>query len=150
MIVADHRRVGATLLAGFASRSLSDDREALGYFKTALLLFRSTKHHSGEIDALIHIGVTHYHLGEMDRALDSLNQALDLSRKLGERRGAANALCAIAQVYTANKELQKAINVYSEVLPILKALKDSDGQTSVSNNLQVITVELRKQQKSTN
>ena len=140
----------AMLLAGFASKSLSEDREALGYFKSALLLFQRAKHHSGEIDALIHIGVAHYHLNEMDEALPHLSQALELSRKLRERRGAANALCAMAQVYTAKKELHKAISVYNEALPMLRALKDRDGEARAFNNLQVITSELRNQQKSKN
>jgi len=59
------KQATAMLLAGFASKSLSEDREALGYFKKALLLFQRTKYHPGEIDALTHIGVAHYHLGEL-------------------------------------------------------------------------------------
>jgi tetratricopeptide (TPR) repeat protein len=144
------KQATAMLLAGFASKSLSEDREALGYFKCALVLFQTAKHRPGEIDALLHIGVAHYHLGEMDAALGQLNQALELSRKQHERRGAANALCVIAQVYTAKKELQKAIDVYNEALPMLRALDDRDGETRAFNNLQVITNELRNQQKSKN
>ena len=136
------------LLAGFASKSLSEDREALGYFKSSLLLFQKAKHRPGEVDALTHIGVAHYHLGEMNEALDQLNLALDLSRKLRERRGAANALCAIAQVYIAKKELQKAIDVYNEALPVLKALDDRDAEARALNNLQIITAEVRNQQKN--
>jgi tetratricopeptide (TPR) repeat protein len=86
----------------------------------------------------------------MNEALDQLNQALELSRRLRERRGAANALCVIAQVYIAKKELQKAIDVYNEALPMLRALDDRDAEAQAFNNLQVITTELRNQQKSKN
>ena len=53
------KQATAMLLAGFASKSLSEDREALGYFKSALLLFQRAKHHPGEIDAHIQVDVDH-------------------------------------------------------------------------------------------
>ena len=53
-------------------------------------------------------------------------------------------------MYIAKKELQKALDVYNEALPMLRALDDRDAEAQAFNNLQVITTELRNQQKSKN
>jgi tetratricopeptide (TPR) repeat protein len=136
----------ALLGAGFASSSIGEDYDALGYFTGALASFRKARHRPGEVDALINIGAAHYRLNELDTSLDHFNQALALSRKLRERRGEANALTGIAQIHTARNELQKAIDAYNQALPLLRAVADREGEARAQHNLEVVSQRLREQQ----
>ena len=54
----------------------------------------------------------------MQKALEKYNEALPISRAVGDRRGEATTLNNIGAVYQSLGETQKALEKYNEALPI--------------------------------
>ena len=63
-------------------------------------------------------------MGEKQKALDYLNQAITLWRAVGDRMGQATTLDNIGQVYSDLGEKQKAMDYYNQALPLERAVGD--------------------------
>ena len=54
----------------------------------------------GRSAALVNIGLIYSDLGKSDEALEYLNKALEIDRRIGYKRGIANALGNIGNIYS--------------------------------------------------
>ncbi len=77
---------------------------------------------SQEATTLNNIGLVYDALGEKQKALDYLQQALPLRRAVGARAGEAATLNNIGGVYDALGEKQKALDYYQQALPGFRLL----------------------------
>src|ERR1035438_917059 len=72
-------------------------------------------------------------LGEKQKALVYLGQALALFRAVGDLSGEAAALNDIGRVYLDLGEKQKALDQYGQALPLFRAVGDRHGEAGVLN-----------------
>ena len=99
------QEVISTLRTGKGMLKMRDGKAARGHFERALVLCRDPA--SGletpwkaERKALRGLGAAAQLLGEQDAALALMKQVLDLSEKMGDTSGVADALGVIADIYT--------------------------------------------------
>jgi signal transduction histidine kinase len=92
------------------------------------------------------LGIAHSHklLGQslsytsdFKKAIEHLDNALLISRSLGEKKLEANVLLHLGIVYK-NFDFKKAIQSYLESLEINKALKDQAAESHVLNNIGIV------------
>ncbi|XDE63228.1 tetratricopeptide repeat protein [Arthrospira platensis BEA 1257B] len=83
-------------------------------------------------------------LGEKQTALDYYNQALPLSRAVGDRRGEATTLNNIGAVYSDLGEKQTALDYYNQALPLYWDVEDRGGKRELSTILAMCTTPWEK------
>ena len=71
----------------------------------------------------------------MQKALEKFNEALPISRTIGDRRGEATILNNIGWVYHSLGETQKALEKYNEALPISRVVGDRIWEAITLNNI---------------
>ncbi|MEH2281507.1 MAG: CHAT domain-containing tetratricopeptide repeat protein, partial [Nostoc sp.] len=101
-----------------------------------------------EARTLNNIGQVYSALGEKQKALDLYNQALPLTRAVGERTGEAATLTSIGQVYFALGEKQKALDFYNQALPLTRAVGERTGEAAILNNIGQVYFALGEKQKA--
>ena len=87
-------------------------------------------------------------LGEKQKALVYLGQALALFRAVGDRSGEAGTLNDIGRVYLDLGEKQKALDQYGQALPLFRAVGDRHGEAGVLNNTGLVYDTLGEKQKA--
>lgn len=137
----DHHQEAAQALAniGDVYSMLSKYDLALESYKKALAMRRSAGDRVGEIEAINDIGYTHIYLGENEKALELLTQALhSLEAAASEpqnNRMMAQALNNIGEVYYSVSDLQKAFDYFNRALALWTAAGDRSGQALAHVNL---------------
>src|SRR5262245_5711607 len=84
----------------------------------------------------------------MQKALETYNEALPLSRALGDRRGEALILNNIGLAYDLLGEKQKALEKFNEALPLRRAVGDRRGEAYTLNNIGLVYGSLGEAQKA--
>ncbi len=84
---------------------------------------------------LIALGYLLRQSGNMQKALDSLNEALSIEQKIGNRVGEAIALNFLGRVYTDLGQEQRAIELVNKALPICRATGQRTCEANALNNL---------------
>lgn len=116
--------------------TLGEQQKALDSFNQALLRWQAAKNLTantqitsrslvdliGEALTLTHIGAVYSMLGEPQKGLDYLNQALLLNKTIGNRAGEAATLHLIGMSYSILGEDQKALHFLSQALPLWRAV----------------------------
>ncbi len=87
-------------------------------------------------------------LGEKQKALVYLEQALALFRAAGDRSGEAGTLNEIGRVCFDLGEKQKALDQYGQALPFFRAVGDRHGEAGVLNNTGLVYDSLGEKQKA--
>jgi CHAT domain-containing protein len=77
-------------------------------------------------------------LAENQKALQFYNQALPLSRAVGDRGGEGGTLSNIGQVYSALGENQKAREFFNQALPLRRVVGDRGGEAKTLYNLSIL------------
>lgn len=72
------------------------------------------------------IGLAHYALGYMARALDYFERALLAQRAIGDRSGEAKTLSSLGRTYSALRRERKAIRYFKKAVKIQRAINDRD------------------------
>ena len=71
-----------------------------------------------------HLGLTYQQLGYVRKAIEYYEQALKISKEIGDRRGEGNRLGNLGIAYSELGEPRKAIEFLKESLAIGKAVED--------------------------
>jgi CHAT domain-containing protein/Tfp pilus assembly protein PilF len=87
-------------------------------------------------------------LGETQKALDHLNQALPLSRVVGDRAREAATLNSFGAVYDALGEKRKALEYLNQALPLCRAMGDRAGEAATLTNIGKVYDDLGEKQKA--
>ena len=111
-------------------------------------LWQSIDDKYGQALSLYSMGADYSDLGENQKALDYLTQALSLERAVGERPLEAFTLTFIGTVYSALGEKQKALEYYTQTLPIRRAVGDRSGEAASLGNIALIYAALGQNQKA--
>jgi CHAT domain-containing protein/tetratricopeptide (TPR) repeat protein len=94
------------------------------------------------------IGLCYLRLGEVRKALDKYNEALQIKQALGERRHEASILSNIGSIYRSLGEGQKAFNKYNDALSIFRTVGDRSSEAATLNNIGEVYQSLGDMQKA--
>jgi len=97
---------------------------------------------------LNNIGVDYTGLGQERKALEYHDQALSLSRAVGNQAGEAFALNDIGLLYWTLGEQQKALEDYEQSLELFRTLRDQLGVATTLNNIGKVYSDLGDRRKA--
>jgi tetratricopeptide (TPR) repeat protein len=80
-------------------------------------------------------GLAHFQFGDMEKAIEYLNQALLIHRQTGNRHGEGTDLGTLGLAYAGLGEVEKAIGYYEQALAIARAIGDRRGEANALGNL---------------
>ena len=131
------------LKEGIGRFKCSEFRAALALWEESLALFRTEAvrtrffqdSRQGEANALDNLGSVYVSLGEYGRAIDFLQQSLDIDRAIGNRQGEAISLGNLGNAYVALGEYGRAIDFYQQSLNIDRAIGNRQGEVTSLGNL---------------
>ncbi|MCP3960756.1 MAG: tetratricopeptide repeat protein [bacterium] len=84
---------------------------------------------------LSNLGLAHYRLGKVQKAIDFYERGLAIDREIGDRRGQADALGNLGVVYANVGEVEKAIGYLEQALVIAREISDRRGEGNTLGNL---------------
>jgi tetratricopeptide (TPR) repeat protein len=88
-----------------------------------------------EADRLAKKGFQYFQLSKFQSTLQYWQKALEIYRKVKDRRGEGNALGGLGIVYDALGDYRKAIELHQEYLTITRKIKDRHGEGVALGNL---------------
>ncbi len=148
---ADDRRGEAEVFQVLSRRSFiaRDYQPAVDYLEQA----RSVWHElaEGDMEATALYSMANYlgRLGESEKRLAALNEALRLRQTLGDRWGEGLVLDSLGDLYDTMGELQEALNAKQRVLLIFRGNKDRiDYEYTALGDIGLIYQELGEPQKA--
>jgi CHAT domain-containing protein/predicted negative regulator of RcsB-dependent stress response len=106
-------------LSRFA-RSRFDD--AVPYFERALTAAREYGAERWRGNSLLNLGICLYRLGDLERSRTMLDEALEVNRKIQDQRRVMLTLGEIGNLYTLQRDPQKAIENYEQAYGTAKEL----------------------------
>jgi tetratricopeptide (TPR) repeat protein len=84
------------------------------------------------------LGYIHYSIGELDKAEEIHNKALEIEKKLGQLEGMAIQYGNMGVIYRTRGQLDKAEEMHNKALEINKKLERLEGMANQYGNLGVI------------
>jgi CHAT domain-containing protein/Tfp pilus assembly protein PilF len=122
---AEDRRGEAEVFQVLAWRALAtrDYRAAIDYLRQAKPLWHDLAEYGAEATALYVMANYLGRLGESQKRLAALTEALALRRGLGDRWGEALVLDSLGDLYDAMGELQEALNAKQKALSVFREHK---------------------------
>lgn len=104
----------------FRSFLISDYQAAVDYLEQSRRMWHDLADYNAEAANLYSMANYLGRLGESEKRLAALNEALRLQQMLGDRWGQAMALDSLSDAYDAKGELQEALNVKRQALSIFQ------------------------------
>lgn len=117
-------------------------RNAIGKYREALPLLRSSGNREREATVLNNIGLFYRTLGELNDARDFYNQALALRTEIKDRRGEAISLDHLGYLHVALGEIQKGLDFYDLALALARADKSQRGEANTLSNIGAVYSDL--------
>jgi CHAT domain-containing protein/Tfp pilus assembly protein PilF len=96
---------------------------------------RSSKNVRQQVSEFNILGALYYSAGQLEKALDYLNQALPIEQKYSSLLGQATTLNTMGRVYTDLGQEDKALTLLNQALPFWRALPSRAGEAETLNNI---------------
>lgn len=96
---------------------------------------RSSKNVRQQVTEFNILGALYYSAGQLEKALDYLNQALPIEQKYSSLLGQATTLNTMGRVYTDLGQEDKALDLLNQALPFWRALPSRAGEADALNNI---------------
>ncbi|MGE0129994.1 MAG: tetratricopeptide repeat protein [Blastocatellales bacterium] len=109
--------------------------ERINKIDAALTAARRLKRRDAEGWHLGNLGLAHYELGNLSRAIDFYEQHKLIAREVGDRRGEEYALNYQGRAYVDLGNTDHAIELLSQALDIAREISDQRGEVYVLNHL---------------
>ncbi len=133
------RTVTVCLAAIFAVASASAQPGALtteiAQHEQNLAQARHSKNPRQQVTEFNILGALYYSAGQLEKALDYLNQALPIEQKYSSLLGQATTLNTMGRVYTDLGQEDKALDLLNQALPFWRALPSRAGEVETLNNI---------------
>ncbi len=84
------------------------------------------------------MGEIHFGLSQNDKAFFHFKKMLEISRKMGDRKGEGRALNNIGAIYDAKSDYMTALQYWEQSLKIQQAIGDREGEGVALNNISQI------------
>ena len=127
VLAGDPNNVSALLALGRLELRHSNPKGALDYSNRALPLAIQFGNDEAKGTILQVIGLSYDALNKEDEALSYFQQALDVRRRLDDKRGIAVTLNAMAQIQEDSGKSAEALKNYQEALKIRQQIGDKNG-----------------------
>lgn len=95
----------------------------------------SNRNAASQINILLELGIAYKSLSEFNRAIEFFQQALAISRKIGDHNGEMASLNNLGLAYNSLCQYQQAIQLYHQSLRMAREIADLNGEASALNNL---------------
>jgi tetratricopeptide (TPR) repeat protein len=128
--------LGKTAILAGDSRRAADD-----YLVHALVVQNRLRNEAGRAEALNAFGIAYQDLGQLDRALESYEEAAAIRKRLGDDRGYAATLRNLGLIALSQGEHDKAGERLDEALAILEKLDDPVGMADLHHDLGLLAEE---------
>jgi tetratricopeptide (TPR) repeat protein len=135
--MADEPSVGipmSRILGDTTYGSLEELRTKLA-LRNSLLEELPDDANSARVRLLTETGNMYQSIGEIAAAVERHQQALAISREIGDRQGEGNALGNLGNAYFSFGEVEKAIDHHSQALVISREIGDRRGESADLGNL---------------
>ncbi len=96
---------------------------------------RSSKNIRQQVSESNILGALYYSSGQLEKALDYLNQALPIEQRYSSLLGQATTLNTMGRVYTDLGREDKALDMLNRALPFWRALPSRTGEAETLNNI---------------
>ncbi|MFL6143411.1 MAG: tetratricopeptide repeat protein [Labedaea sp.] len=126
-------RIADTLRGWFVSRGHGAD--GLAVCRTALAAAERAGDQAGQASAYDVLGLTHYNLGELRRAIACHAEALAISRRIGNPAAEASALHNVGRACAHLGQPARAIRFHQEALEINRRIGNRHGEAMTLNYL---------------
>ena len=93
-------------------------------------------------------GIAYWDLGQMDKAIEYIEQALAIHREIGYRRGEGYALGNLGVIYKDLSQMKKAVEYHEQALNINREIGDRQGEGYVLGNLGIAYEKLDRTDKA--
>jgi len=130
VLAGDPNNVSALLALGRLELRRSNPQGALDYSNRALPLAIQFGNDEAKGTILQVIGISYDQLDKEDEALRYFQQALEVRRKLDDKRGIAVTLNAMAQIQESGGKSAEALKNYEEALKIRREIGDKNGMSA--------------------
>jgi tetratricopeptide (TPR) repeat protein len=144
----DQRGVGAHIGGlGLAYADMGQAKRAIKHYQQALVISReicaaSTERSAEWTDArhdegiwLGNLGNAYADLGQAERAIEHLQQALAIACEIGDRRGEGTVLGSLGIVYRDQGQVERAIEYYEQALAIDREIGDRRNEGALLGRL---------------
>ena len=145
-IAAERARAEAAIL--YRQQKAEAMRSAVQKHLEALEYWRAVHDAKEESATLSTIGTVYKDLSEKQKALDYLNQGLQVARTAGDKIGEAWALDGLGNVYEQFGDKKEAIGILEQALTLWRATGHRNGELNTLNNLGVTYYALDEKQKT--
>ncbi len=95
----------------------------------------SNRNVASQINILNELGTAYYSLSEFNQAIEFFQQALEISRKMSNRKGEAISLNWLGNAYYSISQYQQAIQFHQQSLEIKREIDDRNGEAASLGNL---------------
>jgi CHAT domain-containing protein len=140
---------------------LGQEQKALDLFNEILPYWQSSRNRRraafvhqermftmGEASTLSNMGRVYNNLGDKQKALDYLNQALPLWQQSGSSAGQASALDSIGRAYSDMGDGNQALDYFNRALPLWRADGNQNGEALTLNDMGPAYAALGQKQKA--
>lgn len=124
-------------IGSFFQRNNNYERAEI-YFSKALNCFQAINQEQNIADALTAISYCNRILGNFDKGLEIIFNALDIYEKIGDLKGQARAFRDIGSIYYYYSEFDKALEYYEKSYKLYKKQNDKNGIANSLNNIGII------------
>jgi tetratricopeptide (TPR) repeat protein len=109
--------------------------EQMTTLQAGLAAARGLEYQRDEGAFLGNLGNAYFSLAEARRAIEYYQQALTISREIGDRHGEGNHLGNLGNAYSTLGQVERAIEYYQQALPIAREIGDRHGEGAHLGNL---------------
>ncbi len=127
--------LGLALLSGVARAQPVALANQIAQHEQTLAQARSSKNIRQQVSEFNILGALYYSSGQLEKALEYLNQALPIEQKYSSLLGQATTLNTMGRVYTDLGQEDKALDLLNQALPFWRALPSRAGEAETLNNI---------------
>jgi CHAT domain-containing protein/Tfp pilus assembly protein PilF len=127
--------LGLLFLSGIASAQPGTLATQIAQHEQSLAQARSSKNIRQQVSESNILGALYYSSGQLQKALDYLNQALPIEQKYSSLLGQATTLNIMGRVYTDLGQEDKALDLINQSLPFWRAIPSRAGEAEALNNI---------------
>lgn len=107
----------------------------INVLEVGLIAAQATNHQHNEASFLDSQGMAYFLLGQINKAMDFYQQALDLCQKTGNRKGEGIGFSNLGLAYRSLGEIEKSIECFSQSLEIARQVGDRYTEGIAIGNL---------------
>ena len=148
MTVVTYLVIGLLAATTAARAQSSPLHDQIAQHEQKLAAARTAQNRREEGLELIALGYLYRQAGQMQKALDRLNEALSMAQKAGNQIGQAMALNTMGRVYSDMGQEDKALGLFNQALPLWRSVGILQGEANALNNMGRAYNELGKREEA--